>query len=157
MDWRFGTPSALGTPFSIGRRNHVQIAAFLHSDWLPPISPNFYTSLRGNTSSQNTSQTTHLPTYMERPEGSEDPCKNQPTWERARKPHGIPRPNASRYAKCLQFNNRIRSYSNVLRILSRILAKLALIGSMLNHDRRCISTWIDDLALVFFSIGHRTC
>ena len=39
-------------------------------------------------------------------------------------------------------------YSNALRILPRIVAKLASIGSMLSHYRGCISTSIDDLALL---------
>ena len=42
----------------------------------------------------------------------------------------------------------MRLYSNVLRILSKIVIKLVSIKSMLNHDKKCISTWIDDLTLL---------
>ena len=60
----------------------------------------------------------------------------------------ISRSNVNRYVKCLQFNNQIRFYSNVLRIFFKILIKLVLIKNMLNHDKKCISTWIDDLTFV---------
>ena len=89
---------------------------------------------------QSIDQSNNSFVYMKRFEDSKDSCKINL--------HEKEQENHMTYRKCLQFNNRIRFYSNVLRIFFRILVKLVLIESMLNHDRRCISIWIDDLTLV---------
>ena len=100
--------------------------------------------------------------YMKRLEDSKNSCKIDLHEKKTKKSHDISRSNVNRHVKCqMSTIYLMRLYSNVLRIFSKILIKLILIENMLNHDKKCISTWIDDLThlqhweFIFFSIDRR--